>query len=488
MKYVNDEQEVRSERGNPMMPVTPEATYNLPVMEDMLKPWYEKQLYLLCEKQAGEYRDKIKWAHRRISTRNTVFIAFLFVLMIGGAAMNDMGIITSSNKNRERRVSEKTMAGKAKIETEYAEMIEAEEERSRRQDEDLKVLDGQRADAYKYAESQNRTVSNGWLKWYSSRKDSIEAKKTQAENRKRNHIGERNELMAKLEAEARANDSTGLEFYGLLCVGFILPFAVGMAMYCSVASDNPGVMEGLNNGRLAQAKDGWAKVYIMAGMVGQLLEAYFTSCFIYYEIDELTFSVFGVLVNPAAVITFLVILVVYPIVYHACLKKVMLSWNERNVITFFHREDFKAELVERAAQVESFVAIGDKLQEIENRQLAARFDFKGEAMRLKAQAEQASMAAQNMAESQAAVAELHALIPKADSAADFGRRIYEMEVAGKLEYLVTRAGTLKAICEMAGWGEQYGTVTKTMQVCREKSARAAQEVVTPHENDEKTAQ
>lgn len=485
MKYVNEEPEVRNGRENPMIPVTPEATYNLPVMEDMLKPWYEKQLYLLCEKQAGEYRDKIKWAHRRISTRNTVFIAFLFVLMIGGAAMNDMGIVTSSNKNRERRIAETTAAGKAKIETEFSEMIKAEEDRSRRQDEDLKALEEQRADAYKYANSQGRTVSNTWLNKYYARKDSIEAKKAMAENRMRDHIGERNKMVAALETDAREKDSTGLEFYGLLCVGFILPFAVGMAMYCSVASANPGVMEGLNVGRLAAAKDGWAKVYVMAGMVGQLLEAYFTSCFIYYEIDELTFPVFGYGFNPAAAITFIVILVVYPIVYHACLKKVMLSWNERNVITFFHRQDFKKDLEDRAKQVEAFVAIGDKLQDIENRQLAARFDFKGEAMRLKAQAEHESAAAQNMAESQAAVAELHALIPRADSAADFGRRLYEMEVAGKLEYLTSRAGTLKAVCEMAGWGEQYGTVTKTMQICREKAARAAQEVVPPPESGEK---
>ena len=485
MKYVNEEPEVRGERGNPFMPITPEATYNLPVMEDMLKPWYEKQLYLLCEKQASEYRDKIKWAHRRISTRNTVFIAFLFVLMIGGAAMNDMGIITSSNKNRERRVAEKTTAGKAKIESEFSEMIKDEESRAASQDDALKELRADRAKAETSAEKEGRPLSITRLRVYAKEYSRLDSIKTQAENRKRHHIGERNELMAKLEADARANDSTGFEFYGLLCVGFILPFAVGMAMYCSVASANPGVMEGLNAGRLAQAKDGWAKVYIMAGMVGQLLEAYFTSCFIYYEIDELTFPVFGYGFNPAAAITFIVILVVYPIVYHACLKKVMLSWNERNVITFFHRQDFKKDLEDRAKQVEAFVAIGDKLQDIENRQLAARFDFKGEAMRLKAQAEHESAAAQNMAESQASVAELHALIPRADSAADFGRRLYEMEVAGKLEYLTSRAGTLKAVCEMAGWGEQYGTVTKTMQICREKAARAAQEVVPPPESGEK---
>lgn len=467
MKYVSEEDEVRHERSNPFMPVTAEATMNVPPVERMFDEFYNDKAFRFLQKHAAKYRRANTRAQLKLTLRNAAFIAFAFVMMSGDSVMNVLGIMSSSKSNRERRVAEKTAQGKAKIEAEFAEMIKAEEERSRRQDEDLKVLDGQRADAYKYAESQNRTVTNVWLKWYSSRKDSIEAKKTQAENRKRNHIGERNEMVAKLEAEARANDSTGFEFWGLLCVGAIIPFAVGMAMY-----------------RAAQLQ-GQGRSYEVAGFMGQLLAAYFTSCFVAHEVDGMNFSAFGLNVNPPAIFMFGFVLYGYAKIYEGVSAMLKETPDVRQRTVYYHRNELVQDLRAQTEQVEAFMSIGDKLEEIKGKQLAARFDFKGEAMRLKAQAEQASAAAQNMAESQAAVAELHALIPRAESAADFGRRLYEMEVAGKLEYLTSRAGTLKSVCEMAGWGEQYGTVTKTMHGCREKASRAAEEVVPPHESDEK---
>lgn len=470
MKYVNEEPEVRSERGNPFMPITPEATINVPPVEEMLTPFYSSQAFRFMQKHAAKYRRANTRAQIKLTVRNAAFIAFAFVMMGGDAVMNVLGIMASSNTNRERRVVEKTTAGKARTEAEYAEMIKAEEDRAARQDDALKELHADRAKAVADAAKEGRPLSISRLRIYSAREDSAESKKTQAENRKRHHIGERNEMVAKLEAEARANDSTGFEFWGLLCVGAIIPFAVGMAMY-----------------RAAQLQ-GQGRSYEVAGFMGQLLAAYFTACFVAHEVDGMNFSPFGVIVNPPAMFMFGFVLYGYAKIYEGVSAMLKETADVRQRTVYYHRNELVQDLRAQAEQIEVFMSIGDKLEEIKGRQLAARFDFNGQSSRLKAQAEQASASAQSMAESQAAVAELHALIPKAESAADFGRRLYEMEVAGKLEYLTTRAGTLKAVCEMAGWGEQYGTITKTMQVCREKAARALQEAVPPHENDEKTAQ
>ena len=467
MKYMSDETEGRQERGNPFMPVTPEATINVPPVEEMLTPFYHSQAFRFMQKHAAKYRRANTRAQIKLTLRNAAFIAFAFVMMSGDSVMNVLGIMASSKSNRERRVAEKTAQGKAKIEAEFAEMIKADESRAARQDVALAELRADRAKAVADAANEGRPLSISRLRIYSAREDSAESKKTQAENRKRDHIGERNDMIAKLEAEARANDSTGFEFWGLLCVGAIIPFAVGMAMY-----------------RAAQLQ-GQGRSYEVAGFMGQLLAAYFTACFVSHEVDGMNFSAFGLTFNPPAIFMFGFVLYGYAKIYEGVSAMLKETPDVRQRTVYYHRNELVQDLRAQAEQIEVFMSIGDKLEEIKSRQLSARFDFKGEAMRLKAQAEHASAQAQNMAESQAAVAELHALIPKADSAADFGRRLYEMEVAGKLEYLVTRAGTLKAICEMAGWGEQYGTVTKTMQVCREKSARAAQEVVPPPESGEK---
>lgn len=467
MKYVNEETEVRSERGNPFMPITPEATINVPPVEEMLTPFYSSQAFRFMQKHAAKYRRANTRAQLKLTVRNAAFIAFAFVMMGGDAVMNVLGIMASSNTNRERRVVEKTAVGKAKIEAEFTEMIKAEEARAARQDDVLKALRADRAKAETSAEKEGKPLSITRLKVYAVREDSIESKKTQAENGKRDHIGKRNDMIAKLEAESRANDSTGFEFWGLLCVGAIIPFAVGMAMY-----------------RAAQLQ-GQGRSYEVAGFMGQLLAAYFTACFVAHEVDGINFSAFGLTVNPPAIFMFGFVLYGYAKIYEGVSAMLKETPDVRQRTVYYHRNELVQDLRAQAEQIEVFMSIGDKLEEIKSRQLSARFDFKGEAMRLKAQAKQASTAAQNMAESQAAVAELHALIPKADSAADFGRRLYEMEVAGKLEYLVSRAGTLKAVCEIAGWGEQYGTVTKTMNVCREKAARASQEAVPPHESGEK---
>lgn len=467
MKYVREEPEARSERGNPFMPITPEATINVPPLETMFTEFYNDKAFRFMQKHAAKYRRANTRAQLKLTVRNAVFIAFAFVMMSGDAVMNVLGIMASSNTNRERRVVEKTTAGKAKIEAEYAEMIKEEEARAARQDDALKELRADRAKAVADAAKEGRPLSISRLRIYSAREDSAESKKTQAENRKRNHIGERNEMVAKLESEARANDSTGFEFWGLLCVGAIIPFAVGVAMY-----------------RAAQLQ-GQGRTYEVAGFMGQLLAAYFTACFVAHEVDGMNFSAFGLTVNPPAVFMFGFVLYGYAKVYEGVSAMLKETPDMRQRAVYYHRNELVQDLRAQTEQVEAFMSIGDKLEEIKSKQLAARFDFKGEAMRLKSQAEQASAAAQSMAESQSAVAELHALIPRADTAADFGRRLYEMEVAGKLEYLTSRAGTLKAVCEMAGWGEQYGTVTKTMQICREKSARAAQEVVPPPESGEK---
>ena len=467
MKYVREEPEARSERGNPFIPITPEATINVPPIETMFTEFYNDKAFRFMQRHAAKYRRANTRAQLKLTLRNAAFIAFAFVMMSGDSVMNVLGIMASSKSNRERRVAEKTAAGKAKIEAEYAEMIKAEESRAARQDVALAELRADRAKAVADAAKEGRPLSISRLRIYSAREDSVESKKTQAENRKLHHIGERNEMVAKLESEARANDSTGFEFWGLLCVGAIIPFAVGVAMY-----------------RAAQLQ-GQGRTYEVAGFMGQLLAAYFTACFVAHEVDGMNFSAFGLTVNPPSVFMFGFVLYGYAKVYEGVSAMLKETPDMRQRAVYYHRNELVQDLRAQTEQVEAFMSIGDKLEEIKSRQLSARFDFKGEAMRLKAQAEHASAQAQNMAESQAAVAELHALIPKADSAADFGRRLYEMEVAGKLEYLVTRAGTLKAICEMAGWGEQYGTVTKTMQVCREKSARAAQEVVPPPESGEK---
>lgn len=467
MKYVSEETEVRSERANPFIPITPDATINVPPVETMFTEFYNDKAFRFMQRHAAKYRHANTRAQIKLTLRNAVFIAFAFVMMSGDAVMNVLGIMASSNTNRERRVVEKTSAGKAKIEAEYAEMIKAEEARAARQDDALAELRADRAKAVADAAKEGRPLSISRLRIYSAREDSAESKKTQAENRKRHHIGERNDMIAKMEADARANDSMGFEFWGLLCVGAIIPFAVGMAMY-----------------RAAQLQ-GQGRSYEVAGFVGQLLAAYFTACFVAHEVDGMNFSAFGLTVNPPAVFMFGFVLYGYAKVYEGVSAILKETPDVRQRTVYYHRNELVQDLRAQAEQIEVFMSIGDKLEEIKSRQLSARFDFKGEAMRLKAQAEHASAAAQNMAESQAAVAELHALIPKADSAADFGRRLYEMELAGKLEYLTSRAGTLKAVCEMAGWGEQYGTVTKTMQVCREKSARAAQEVVPPPESGEK---
>lgn len=467
MKYVREEPEARSERGNPFMPITPEATINVPPLETMFTEFYNDKAFRFMQKHAAKYRRANTRAQLKLTVRNAVFIAFAFVMMSGDAVMNVLGIMASSNTNRERRVVEKTTAGKAKIEAEYAEMIKEEEARAARQDDALKELRADRAKAVADAAKEGRPLSISRLRIYSAREDSAESKKTQAENRKRNHIGERNEMVAKLESEARANDSTGFEFWGLLCVGAIIPFAVGVAMY-----------------RAAQLQ-GQGRTYEVAGFMGQLLAAYFTACFVAHEVDGMNFSAFGLTVNPPAVFMFGFVLYGYAKVYEGVSAMLKETPDMRQRAVYYHRNELVQDLRAQTEQVEAFMSIGDKLEEIKSKQLAARFDFKGEAMRLKSQAEQASAAAQSMAESQSAVAELHALIPRADTAADFGRRLYEMEVAGKLEYLTSRAGTLKAVCEMAGWGEQYGTVTKTMQICREKAARAAQEVVPPPESGEK---
>lgn len=467
MKYVREEPEARSERGNPFMPITPEATINVPPLETMFTEFYNDKAFRFMQKHAAKYRRANTRAQLKLTVRNAVFIAFAFVMMSGDAVMNVLGIMASSNTNRERRVVEKTTAGKAKIEAEYAEMIKEEEARAARQDDALKELRADRAKAVADAAKEGRPLSISRLRIYSAREDSAESKKTQAENRKLHHIGERNEMVAKLESEARANDSTGFEFWGLLCVGAIIPFAVGVAMY-----------------RAAQLQ-GQGRTYEVAGFMGQLLAAYFTACFVAHEVDGMNFSAFGLTVNPPAVFMFGFVLYGYAKVYEGVSAMLKETPDMRQRAVYYHRNELVQDLRAQTEQVEAFMSIGDKLEEIKSKQLAARFDFKGEAMRLKSQAEQASAAAQSMAESQSAVAELHALIPRADTAADFGRRLYEMEVAGKLEYLTSRAGTLKAVCEMAGWGEQYGTVTKTMQICREKSARAAQEVVPPPESGEK---
>ena len=470
MKYVSEEPEVRSERGNPFMPVTPEATINVPPVEEMLTPFYSSQAFRFMQKHAAKYRRANTRAQIKLTLRNAAFIAFAFVMMGGDAVMNVLGIMASSNTNRERRVVEKTAVGKAKIDAEFAEMIKAEEARAARQDEALKELRADRAKAVADAAKEGRPLSISRLRIYSAREDSAESKKTQAENRKLHHIGERNGMVEKLEAEARANDSTGFEFWGLLCVGAIIPFAVGMAMY-----------------RAAQLQ-GEGRSYEVAGFMGQLLAAYFTACFVAHEVDGMNFMAFGLTVCPPAIFMFGFVLYGYAKIYEGVSAMLKETANVRQVTTYYYRNELVQDLLSQSKQIEAFMAIGDKLEEIKSRQLSARFDFNGQAARLKAQAEQASTAAQSMAESQQAVAELHSLIPKAESAADFGRRLYEMEAAGKLEYLVSRAGTLKAVCEMAGWGEQYGTVTKTMQVCREKAARAAQKAVPPTESDEKTDQ
>lgn len=470
MKYVSEEPEVRSERGNPFMPITPEATINVPPVEEMLTPFYRSQAFRFMQKHAAKYRRANTRAQLKLTVRNAVFIAFAFVMMGGDAVMNVLGIMASSNTNRERRVVEKTTASKAKIEAEYAEMIKAEDARAARQDNALKELRADRAKAEKDAEKESRPLSISRLRIYSAREDSIESKKTQAENRKRDHIGKRNDMIAKREADARANDSTGFEFWGLLCVGAIIPFAVGLAMY-----------------RAAQ-QQGDSRSYEVAGFMGQLLAAYFTACFVAHEVDGLNFTAFGVTVCPPAIFMFAFVLYGYAKIYEGVSAMLKETADVRQRTTYYHRNELVQDLRAQVDQIEAFMGIGDKLEEIKSRQLAARFDFKGEAMRLKAEAERATAQAQNMAESKSAVAELHALIPKAESAADFGRRLYEMEVAGKLEYLTTRAGTLKSVCEMAGWGEQYGTITKTMNVCREKAARAVQEAVPPPENDEKMSE
>lgn len=470
MKYINEEPEGRNERGNPFMPVTPEATINVPPVEEMLTPFYSSQAFRFMQKHAAKYRRANTRAQIKLTLRNAAFIAFAFVMMGGDAVMNVLGIMASSNTNRERRVVEKTAEAKAKIETEYAEMIKAEEARAARQDDALKELRADRAKAVADAAKEGRPLSISRLRIYSAREDSAESKKTQAENRKRHHIGERTEKVSKLEAEARDNDSTGFEFWGLLCVGAIIPFAVGMAMY-----------------RAAQLQ-GQGRSYEVAGFLGQLLAAYFTACFVAHEVDGMNFVAFGLTVCPPAVFMFAFVLYGYAKIYEGVSAMLKETADVRQRTTYYHRNELVQDLRAQAEQIEAFMGIGDKLEEVNKRQLAARFDFKGEAMRLKAEAERATAQDQNMAESQAAVAELHALIPKADSAADFGRRLYEMEVAGKLEYLTSRAGTLKAVCEMAGWGEQYGTVTKTMNVCREKAARSAQDAVPTSEIDEKMAE
>ena len=469
MKYISEEPDFRSERGNPFMPVTPEATINVPPVEEMLTPFYNSQAFRFMNKHAAKYRRANTRAQIKLTVRNAVFVVFAFVMMSGDAVMNVLGIMASSNTNRERRVVEKTTEGRAKIETEYAEMIKAEDARAARQDDALKELRADRAKAVTDAAKEGRPLSITRLRIYSAREDSIESKKAQSENRKRMYIVERNEMVDKVEADAREKDSNGFEFWGLLCVGAIIPFAVGMAMY-----------------RAAQlGGDGAARAFQAAGFLGQLLAAYFTACFVAHEVDGMNFVAFGLTVNPPAVFMFAFVLYGYARVYEGVSAMLKETADVRQRLTYYHRNELVQDLRGQCEQIEAYMSIGDKIQEIENRQLAARFDFKGEAMRLKAQAEQASQHAQTMAESQAAVAELHALIPKADSAADFGRRLYDMELAGKLEYLTTLAGTLKAICEMAGWGEQYGTITKTMNVCREKASRTAQEAVPPPESDEK---
>lgn len=442
------------------MPAMP----NLPPMEGMFRTFFDTQGYIFMQRHAAQYEKAAKWAKRRINFRNFMFMLFAMIMLTGDAIMNVLGVIAESDYNRRRKVAEVTAPETQRLEAESAANLEKEETALQDLEAEQQTLKHEIAKANAHAEAQGEILSITRTRLYGARADTLEAKASRARRRITVLQSGRDARKHALEDKAQEAHKNGIDFYGMLVLGGLIPFSVGFVMYRRAVLMQHGTDE-----------EGEAKMLLWVGWLGQLLAASFAMDFCNAHFDRTAFMVGEMKLTLTGVLVFGLVIFLYSKVYEHVCKTIVEAQRDKLIATYRARKELFKDLDARLGQASVFARIGKSFVEAEQALVRSELAFRESLAQKKYEYAQTVSAAQELERKVELTAEVWDMLPSVATAADFGRALAEMEASGELEKIYARGIKLIDLCERKGFKEQYSTVTSIMTRSRKEREAAAAE-------------
>lgn len=436
------------------------AMPNLPPMEEMLRPFFNTQGYKFLQGHAAQYEAAAKWVKRRINFRNFMFMLFALLMLSGDAIMNVLGVIAESDYNRRRKVQAVIAPEAERLEAESAVNLTKEQAALQTLEAEQQTLKHEVAKAKTHAEAQGAILSITRTRLYGARADTLEAKASRARGRITKLQSERDARKHKLEEKAQEAHKNGLDFYGMLVLGGLIPFAVGFIMYRRAILIRHG------------ENDGEVKTLLWVGVLGQVLAASFAMDFCNAHFDRMALQLGEVKITLTGVLVFALVIFLYSKVYDQVCKTIVEAQRDKLFATYRARKELLKDLEARLEQASVFARIGKSFVEAEQERVKSELAFRESLAQKKYEYAQAVHAAQELEHKAELTAEVWDMLPGAATAADFGRALAKMEASGELEKIYARGIKLIDICKRKGFEEQYSTVTSIMTRARKEREAA----------------
>jgi len=439
------------------MPAMP----NLPPMEEMLRPFFNTQGYKFLQGHARQYEAAARWAKRRINFRNFMFMLFAVLMLSGDAVMNVLGVIAESDYNRRKNVQAVIAPEVERLEAESVANLAEEQAVLKTLEAEQQALKHEIVKATEHATAQGAILSITRTRLYAARADTLKAKAERARGRIARLQSERDLRKRAIEDKEQAAHKNGLDFYGMLVLGGLVPFAVGFLMYRRAVL----LRHGEDNGEV--------KMLFWAGLLGQLLAASFAMDFCNAHFDRTALQLGEVKITLTGVLVFALVIFLYSKVYDHVCKTIVESARDKLFATYRARKELLKDLEARLEQAKVFARIGKSFVEAEQERVRSELAFREGLAQKKYEYAQTVSAAQALERQAELTSEVWNMLPSAETAADFGRALAEMEASGELDKIYARGIKLIDLCERKGFKEQYSTVTSIMTRARKEREAAS---------------